>query len=313
MAIIYTASQNEGTVLGMMSKNNVILAPQSDLFWTIRKSKNKIMFLPKVALTQSNCNLFLDFFKGVLIKDLYQDYSKISFGYFNQEMLDVFSKIYFAHSGKKFPRSKTMKLTAVQSVFENAGDLFGEESLAGKQFIELRETRNKFQSKIKSGMITLHQNPSREIYNTVIKPLIEPFLKSWDESEGKKYGWQRHSGYDKNFFTEERYEKHADELQTTFIVDTILNQLIGYSVISLQPIVGSKSFPYVIRKCNTHYSRNITKFMDYISIKGLYEKTLEPSFSVHWGASSGGVLKYKLSAFPKTDTEHSYFLTLPSS
>lgn len=314
--MIYTASQNEHAVLGMMSKNNIIVSPctdekQDELFWIVQKSKNKVMFLPRVSLDNYNNNLFTDFFEGLLVEG-FPPYTKISFGYLNQEMLDALNKIFFAHTGKKFPKSKIMKLTAVQSVFENAIELFGTEGLAGKQYIELRETRNKFQSKIKSGMMNSYINPSMEIYQSSIKPLIEPFLKAWDEREGKKYGWQRHSGYDKSFFTEERYEKYAKELQTTFLVDPILKQLIGYSILSLHTITGSKTFPYVIRKCNTAYSRNITKFLDYTSFKSLYETVKEPSFSIHWGASGGGVLKYKLSAFPKTDTEPSYFLTLPA-
>lgn len=311
MVPIYTVVRNESVALGMMSKNNKIIPGiTQDLFWVVQKSKSKVMFLPRTAIGTDNKQQFADFFSS-LIKDGFPPYSKISFGYLNEEMLEVFKIAYNVIFGKKFQNSKIMRLTAIQSVLEEAGQLFGNEGLAGKQYKELRETRNKFQSKINSGMIALHSNPSTEVYQNSIKPLIEPFLKTWDENEGSKYGWQRHSGYDKSFFSTERYEKIAKELQTTFLLDIPNNKLIGYSVISLQPITDSKTFPYVIRKCNTNYSRNITKFLDYTNTKSLYETIKEKSFSIHWGASSGGVLKYKLSAFPKTDTEPSYFLTLP--
>lgn len=296
----------------MMSKNNAIVPNlNQELFWVVQKSKNKVMFLPKIQFETDNKQQYTDFFCSVL-KHGFSTYSKLSFGYLNEEMLKCLKDVYKDISNKKLSNSKIMKLTAVQSVFEDAEELFGSKGLAGKQYIELRETRNKFQSKINSGTISLYCNPTKETYLTAIKPLIESFIKSWDENEGVKYGWQRHSGYDKSFFTEERYENNSDELQTTFLVDNISNKLIGYSVISLQALGNSKVYPYVIRKCNTDYSRNTTKFLDFVSFKGLFETIKESAFAVHWGASSGGVLKYKLSAFPKTDTELSYFVTLPA-
>lgn len=306
--MIYTASQYEHAVIGMMSKNNIILPNTGqDLFWIVQKSKNKVMFLPKTNIDAGNKQQFIDFFSSVLN----YGYPKLSLGYLNEEMLEVLRDVYKDITEKKLPNSKIMKLTAVQSIFENAQELFGAECLAGKQYIDLRETRNKFQNKINDATITLDTNPSVDMYQTSIKPLIEPFLKAWDESEGTKYGWQRHSGYDKSFFSAERYEKNVKELQTTFLIDTKTNVLIGYSVISLKPLTNSKTYPYVIRKCNNSYSRNTTRFLDYVSFKALYE-TIQTSFSIHWGASSGGVLKYKLSAFPVTKTEPSYFVTLPS-
>ena len=309
---IYTC-YNELPVLGMMSKNNIILPASSgkELFWVIRKSNNKVMFLPKVPLNDGNNNLFVDFFKSVIAQG-FLPYTKLSFGYLNQEMMDILSKVYLDHTGKKFPKSKTMKLTAVQSNFDKPDLVFGENSLVGKEYRELRETRNKFQNKIKAGKIVLYTNPFMETYLAEIKPLIEPFLKIWDENEGKKYGWQRHSGYDKSFFTETRYETSMSNLQSNFLVDRETSSLIGYSIISSHPTNDQTCFPYVIRKCNTHYSRNITMFLDYLSAKAIHELNTGKPFSIHWGASSGGVLKYKLSAFPKANTAPAYFATLPT-
>ena len=150
---------------------------------------------------------------------------------------------------------------------------------------EIYETRNKWNKKI------------------VVKKTLDniqdvlDMLDRWVQLSGKKYRFTRHDGYDRNFFIN-YYEKHKDTFDCNFFY--LDNKLVGYSVMS--PKIKD-TYYYVIRKVDISAGRNICEYVDYKTFENLNDS----GFYVNWGASSGGVLKYKTTKFPLYSQETRYF------
>ena len=161
-------------------------------------------------------------------------------------------------------------------------------SVKGSTLREFRETKNKYDK-----LVTIKKSPNS---TTEILELIE----LWDRTSGIKYGWQKHSGYDRSFFVS-HYENEKDKLQGLFFY--INDKLVGYSIISLEK--EDEVYVYMLRKNDTSY-RNLCLYIDFISFETLYRGS--PIF-INWGASSGGVLKYK-EKFPTASQEKLYFFKL---
>jgi len=151
------------------------------------------------------------------------------------------------------------------------GDFF---ELRGKKNKEIRETRNKYN---KSIII------KKDIEN--IEEVIG-LINCWDKISGVKYGWQRHSGYDKSFFLKYYEQEKKDLFSLFFYIDGVL---VGYSVVS--KIMDGDCFRYIIRKFDASF-RNICLYIDFKIFENLYSE-YGGDFRVSWGASSGNVLKYK--------------------
>jgi len=147
--------------------------------------------------------------------------------------------------------------------------------LSGKSNKEIRETRNKYNK-----VITIEND-----INSIDEVIL--LINKWDELSGGKYGWQKHSGYDKSFFIK-YYEKEKNNLISLFFY--LDNILVGYSIVS--NIIENNCFKYVIRKMNVGIGRNICLYIDFKTFENLYN-TYGREFYVNWGASSGNVLKYK--------------------
>lgn len=180
-----------------------------------------------------------------------------------------------------YENSSSYFLTNIKSKFDV--DFF---HLSGKKFTELRETQNKFDKII-------------EVRNDCDIDQIISFIDKWNESRGKdKYGWQLHSGYDKTFFNN-FYKKEQSKLYSNFFF--IEGNLVGYSIISKQS--NNNEYQYIIRKCDTKY-RNLSLYIDLYSFENIFNKIGE--FIIDWGASSGGVLKYK-KKFPIYSEEKKWF------
>lgn len=125
---------------------------------------------------------------------------------------------------------------------------------------------------------------------------IVNFIKMWDEDRGTPvYGWQKHSGYDLNFF--DRYNETCQTLY--FYID---NVLVGYSVLHNYK---DNIWTYIIRKADLKY-RNLTLFVDMFSFWNIDNIN---EIRINFGASSGGVLKYK-KKFPIDKIEDRYFVKI---
>lgn len=169
---------------------------------------------------------------------------------------------------KGYINSSSYQLTNVKSKLD-AGFF----NLSGKKYRRMRAAQNKY-------------NKIVEVRNDCSVEEIIKFIDEWTIERGKeKYGWQLHSGYDKTFFNK-FYHKEKKELWSNFFF--IDGKLIGYSIISKN--TNNNEYRYMIRKCNVKYA-DITLYIDLYSFKKVFDDVNE--FILIWGASSGGVLKYK--------------------
>jgi hypothetical protein len=174
-----------------------------------------------------------------------------------------FKKVNYAYVYTK-PAVKASKSTQVVSAI--GPELVG---LAGNKWREIRETRNHF------GRIVEARD-----YN---KGDVLGLIDRWDVQSGGKYGWHRHSGYDRAFFNR-WYDLEKDNLISRFYY--VGAELIGYSILH----ATEYGYEYLIRKAD-NTRRNTCLYVDYKTFEGLYGA--RGGFLVNWGASSGGVLDYK--------------------
>jgi len=274
-------------VYGMMSMNNNIIDETNNKYYAVKKNRKKIFLFPKNASIPIRLEDVVAFFKN------YPETSRIALHYLTE---DNFTNLRASlkNLGCKTSKSKSSLLVSVidEEFFE----------LKGKKLREIKETRNSL---------------NKEFYFKVNEPLpdiqenISNLLKWWDKNRGEKYGWQKHSGYDKAFFSK-WYEPNIDDLICLTFYNKETNELIGYSVVSKHLFVDQNNYnhvTYLIRKCNTD-RRNTTLFIDYKTFEYINETVnVGPKFYVNWGASSGGVLKYK-KKFPVAVEKNAYFLSI---
>jgi hypothetical protein len=148
-------------------------------------------------------------------------------------------------------------------------------AMRGRAMVEFRETRNKWDRLAQV----------REVPGSIQDVLS--LIDAWDELSGRKYGFIRHSGYDRNFFR--RYwEAERDNLYSLFFYCG--DQLVGYSITS--KLQDDNCFRYVIRKCDISAGRNIGLYVDIKTFETIFADA-PGGFLVNWGASSGKVLEYK--------------------
>lgn len=160
--------------------------------------------------------------------------------------------------------------------------------LRGKKWKEIRETRNKFDKIVKM----------KEYDQQAVLDLI----KKWDETAGVKYGFQRRSGRDRNFF-QRWFEQEKERLFYRFFY--IDERLVGYSVLHKK----DGCYEYLIRKTLSEM-RNTCLYVDYKTMEELF--AVEPDgFFVNWGASGGKLLKYK-KKFPMFEERPVYFYKVVS-
>lgn len=154
---------------------------------------------------------------------------------------------------------------------------------SGGKFRECRETWNRF---------------SREVVVTSGPPPLEDLdtlLDAWDQGPGTKYGWQRHSGYDRWWFRNPLVQGLSHLQTLSFWAG---KTLVGYSVMDLGSLLETGH--YVIRKVHPRTARNLTLFVDLVTIE-----TARRDFpggqleTILLGASSGGVLDYKVKKLGK--------------
>ena len=187
-----------------------------------------------------------------------------------------------ASSGLKHNKSKEKQvISKINSEFLK---------LSGKKYHEFREVRNKYDK-----IVVVKTQPNN------IKDVLD-LVDTWDEQRGEKYGWQRHSGYDRNFF-ENVYPTAKNDLFCYFFY--IEDKCVGYSVIS--KLGDGSNFNYVIRKNNTAH-RNLCLYVDLKSFILMMDE-IKNEFFINWGSSGRGVLKYK-KKFPLHSEEVVYFCKL---
>lgn len=201
----------------------------------------------------------------------------------------AYDKINIAYSDTKdvviqgYTQSSQYKSTLLVSLFEPA--FF---ALAGKEFREIREARNKFNRQV-------------EVKTEVDPVEVVAFINRWNDERGKeRYGWQLHSGYDINFF-ERYYLAERQNLWAQFYY--IEGKLQGYSVVSKVPV--ESCFHYLIRKTSDQF-RNLCLYADYKMFETIWDD-LQVPFKINWGCSGGSVLAYK-KKFPVYAEETKYFI-----
>lgn len=127
---------------------------------------------------------------------------------------------------------------------------------------------------------------------------VADVVAEWNKSAGAKY-WRLHSGYDKNFFVCQYFGQEKDKLQCLFFYDRETMQCVGYSVISKVSTgdAGFPVFPFLLRK---YVPNRYTDLCLYIDLKSIdwFGQHFDGGFLTHWGASSGGMLDYKMTKFP---------------
>jgi len=192
-------------------------------------------------------------------------------------------KVNFSYIYEK-PDFKCAKSTQVVSVFDN--EFF---ELRGKKFREIRETRNKF-------------DKVTGVTDECDKHDVLDLIDTWDERSGQKYGWYRHSGYDRTFFNR-WYDVERENLLSRFFY--IEDKLIGYSILHK----ADDCYEYLIRKMDNTL-RDTCLYVDYKTFEEIY-KVENKKFYVNWGASSGGVARYK-KKFPVHEQSDVYFYTVSS-
>ena len=154
-------------------------------------------------------------------------------------------------------------------------------SLKGLDNKEMRETRNKWNKKI---VIKDNLDNIDEVLN---------LIDIWDEVSGKKYRFNRHSGYDRSFF-KKYYKDEKENLISLFFYCE--NKLVGYSIVS-KIMENDNCFRYIIRKSDNSIGRNIGLYIDFKTFENIFN-IYEKEFKVNWGSSSKNVLKYKKTKFP---------------
>lgn len=252
------------SILGMMSSRYKLIETPS---LQIIKNKNSV-----ILFSLENLEYFLE------------RYEKVSIAYLNE----------LPEKDFKYKFSKYSLTSIIGGEFN---DKFFK--LEGKDFTELRETRNKFDRKL---IIKTELNDIKEVLELVDK---------WDERWGKeKYGWIRHSGYDRSFFIN-HYEKEKENLFCRFFYDKDTNEFVGYSVLSRQFLdnPSGKIYPYIIRKYLPEYSRNLCLYIDFKTFQELYLEIKNPYFC-HWGGSSSSLLAYKTTKFPYRSLKKIWFISI---
>lgn len=207
----------------------------------------------------------------------------------DKKTIDTFNKVYLMYCNNRtikidgFIKNNSHKLKTIISHVNN--DLIG---LEGKSFREIRETRNHYDKKI------------------IMKDTIDNIddvinlINSWTKTRGEIYGRNCHSGHDKNFFLK-FYDAEKNNLWSNFFY--LDNTLVGYSIVS--KINNKDCYSYIIRKNDTQL-RNLCLYIDFKTFQRIYKEIGE--HYINWGASSGGVLKYK-EKFPIKIKDDSYFLS----
>lgn len=159
--------------------------------------------------------------------------------------------------------------------------------LSGKKWREIRETRNKFDK-----IVSIKEYNQKDVLG---------LIDVWDKTAGVKYGFQRRSGRDRNFFNK-WFKQEQDKLFARFFY--IEDDLIGYSVLHK----NNGCYEYLIRKTLSEM-RNTCLYVDYKTMEEIHQH--ENDFYVNWGASKGKLLKYK-KKFPVFEERPVYFYKVSS-
>lgn len=277
--------KNKDMIYGMLSKNYKLLSVNNEKNIGYKKNKKQVVLLQHDNI-EYNCN-FLN------------EYEKIVLNYLSQNDVEKY-KEYCIYNNLKY--SKSYVITSVISgPFSN--NINNNISKSLKQ--EIKETINKFDKKI-----TIKSYEELNDHNDINEKFIN-LIDEWNIFNDKKYGWQNHSGYDKNYFL-----NYFKTLRFNFYSNFFFNnnKLIGYSFVSKNPYILQSKYVYfyLIRKFINSFenSRNIGLYIDYKTIQRILNDTKLNEIYIHFGGSSGNVLNYKLKKFPTFSTEKYYSGTI---
>jgi hypothetical protein len=283
------------SIKGMVSKNDRII--ETEEFWFIKRNKAKVILLPK----DSSKSFSLDDIKKYKYSLNLMAHERLSMQYVPDKF--YINKIKFDLKQKDVPISSKFTLNSLVSYLDKSFFL-----LQGKEFREIRETRNQLKKEEKVYYKDTIDNP------VMFEKNMLDFIDRWNNTNGLKYRRTNHSGYDKNFFLN-HFFKNQDSFYSLFFYDKITNDLIGYSIVSKEEKTLNclPCYSYLLRKCTqdnkSSHIRNLTLYMDYCTFENIKLKTSnEKGFYIHWGASKGSLLKYK-KKFPVYSETKIRFLT----
>jgi hypothetical protein len=197
---------------------------------------------------------------------------------FDANFTPDFPNIFYSYIYDKPTTKPVTKNTQVISKLDS--DFF---ELSGKDFREIRETRNKFDKIVTS-----------KEYN---KEHVLELIDRWDAQSGDRYGWFKHSGYDREFFRR-WYDEEKDNLISKFYY--INDKIVGYAILHKE----NGCYTYMLRKADNTI-RNTCLYVDYKTFESIYG-TENSTIFVNWGASKGTLLRYKRK-FPVFEENNVYF------
>jgi hypothetical protein len=165
----------------------------------------------------------------------------------------------------------------------------------GRDFKGWRRTINAFADRIMVSDVML--NPSD----------VVDLVTAWNAAARDRH-FRLFSGYDKNFFQNQYFGDEKDRLQCLFFYDKQSMRCVGFSVLSLEPDgrLGVPTYRYVIGKYLPDKDfNNLSFYLDLLTFQRLALR-VDGEFLIHWGASDGGVHRYKTEKF-----RHFLFDTYP--
>ena len=184
------------------------------------------------------------------------------------------------------------------------------DTLPGKQFREIRETRNKFKNKI----------IIKDITSQNMQDVID-MIEKWRylDNGGWKYGFNEHAAIDKAIIKRYVETDLSDHIYAFAFYYN--NECVGYSTIEKTPkdkVDALYEYKYLTRKALLSKElRNLTEYIDWYTFNYIYNKHKEQfnstEFLINWGCSSGGVKWYKTHKWPLYKLEQKWFLTIKNN
>lgn len=184
------------------------------------------------------------------------------------------------------------------------------ETLPGKKFREIRETRNKYKNKI----------VVKDITSDNLQDVID-MIEKWRylDNGGWKYGFNEHAAIDKAIA--KRYVETDLSNHIYAFAFYYNNECIGYSTIEKIPknkLDDLFEYKYLTRKALLLKEfRNLTEYIDWYTFNYIYNRHKEQfnstEFLINWGCSSGGVKWYKTHKWPLYKLIPKWFLTIKNN
>lgn len=284
---------NKYSVYGLM--NNTCSFPDENNifgFWKTKNHKKYVSFDKKIPNDKS--------------------IEKVSMMYLDELNDTEDTKEYWDNKG--YVMSKPFKEEEIYSCIEK-NDII---DIARSDNRELYETCKKYNKlldviKITDTSLLVSNGKVYTDFSTIYDDIIN-MIKKWALTSGKKYGFRRHDGIDKSFFTRVK-NKTIDINDYNIYVFKYGDEIVGYSVIEKNSISSDNNFVYLIRKCLRYTEderslRNLCMYIDWYTFAEQLRYNNMNNIIINWGCSSGGVAEYKKTKWKLDHVKNLYFYSL---